>query len=287
MSPPTGESALTPTRAPHLTIRPSSGWRALDLRELWHFRDLLLTLAGRDLKVRYKQTALGVAWVILQPLIAAGIFAFVFGGVAGLDAPGEVPYFLFSFVGLLGWNAFSSTLSRASAAMVGNEHLVSKVYFPRLILPLSTVFAALIDFAVAFGMLLVLLLIFWGLPAVNFLLMPVVLLLLLMLSLGIGICATALAVSYRDVGYIIPVFIQFLLYASPVAYALQEVPEQYRAIYSLNPLAPLLEAFRWSLLGVGELEWGYLAYAAAMAGLAFAVGAFVFKRMERKFADVI
>lgn len=251
------------------------------------FRDLLLSLAGRDLKVRYKQTALGVTWVILQPLIAAGIFAFVFGGVAKLEAPGAVPYFLFSFVGLLAWNAFSGSLNRASGAMLGNEHLVSKVYFPRLILPISTLFAALIDFAVALGMLGVLLVLFWKLPTVSVLLMPLLLLLMLMLALGIGFAATALAVSYRDIGYIVPVALQFLLYASPVAYALQEVPEQYRAIYLLNPLAPLLEAFRWSVLGVGEVLWGYLAYAAAVSVLTFGLGAFVFKRMERKFADVI
>ena len=272
---------------PHLTIRPRSGWAALDLREVWLFRDLLFTLAGRDLKARYKQTALGVAWVILQPLMAAGIFAFVFGSVAKLEAPGAVPYFLFSFVGLLAWNAFSGTLSRASQAMVNNEHLVSKVYFPRLILPISTVFTALIDFTVALGMLVILLLLFWHLPAANILLMPVCLLLILMLSLGIGFAATALAVSYRDISYILPVALQFLLYASPVAYALREVPEQYRAIYLLNPLAPLLEAFRWSVLGEGEVLWGYLAYSAAVAVLVFTAGAFVVKTMERKFADVI
>ncbi|CAN5868621.1 ABC transporter permease [soil metagenome] len=278
---------LVEPRKVHLTIRPRSGWAALDLREIWLFRDLLLALAGRDLKVRYKQTSLGVAWVILQPLIGAGIFAFVFGAVAKLEAPGGVPYFLFSFVGLLAWNAFSGTVNRSSGAMVGNEHLVSKVYFPRLILPISTIFAALIDFAVALGMLAVLLGLLWHLPGTALALMPLVLALMLTLALGIGFAATALSVSYRDVGYVVPVALQFLLYASPVAYPLQEVPEQYRAIYLLNPLAPLLEAFRWSLLGVGEVLWGHLLYSAACAATALIAGAFVFKRMERKFADVI
>lgn len=279
-------SLVDPRRA-HITIRPRSGWAALDLREIWHFRDLLRALAGRDLKVRYKQTALGVAWVILQPLVGAGIFAFVFGVVAEIEAPGAVPYFLFSFVGLLAWSAFSGTLNRASGAMVGNEHLVSKVYFPRLILPISTIVAALIDFTVTLGLLAVLLALFWHLPGATLVLMPLILLLMLVLALGIGFAATALAVSYRDVGYIVPVALQFLLYASPVAYPLQEVPERYRAIYLLNPLAPLLEAFRWSLLGVGEVLWGHLLYSAACAATALIVGAFVFKRMERKFADVI
>jgi lipopolysaccharide transport system permease protein len=274
-------------RKPLLTIQPRSRWAALDLREVWLFRDLLLTLAGRDLKVRYKQTVLGVMWVILQPLIAAGIFAFVFGGVANLEAPGAVPYFLFSFVGLLAWGVFSSTLNRTSGVMVGNEHLVSKVYFPRLILPLTNIFATLIDFMVALGMLVILLAVFWHFPAANLLLMPVCVLLLLMLALGVGFAATALNVSYRDVGYITPVAVQFLLYASPVAYSVQEVPEAYRTVYMLNPLAPLLEAFRWSILGVGQVHWGFVTYAAAVCIGTFVVGAFVFKSMERKFADVI
>ncbi len=278
---------LAQSRRPHLTIRPRSGWAALDLQEIWAFRDLLFTLAARDLKVRYKQTALGVAWVIFQPLMAAGIFTFVFGAVAELEAPGGVPYFLFSFAGLLAWNAFSGTLNRAGGALVGNEHLVSKVYFPRLILPVSTIFAALIDFAVALGMLAVLLVLFWHLSGATLGLMPLCLLLMLMLALGIGCAATALGVSYRDVGYIVPVALQFLLYASPVAYPLQEVPERYRAIYLLNPLAPLLEAFRWSVLGVGEVLWGHLLYSGIFAATALVAGAFVFKRMERKFADVI
>jgi lipopolysaccharide transport system permease protein len=277
---------VEPRRA-HLTIRPRSGWAALDLQEIWAFRDLLFTLAARDLKVRYKQTVLGVAWVIFQPLMAAGIFTFVFGAVAELEAPGAVPYFLFSFAGLLAWNAFNGTLNRASGALVGNEHLVSKVYFPRLILPISTIFAALIDFAVALGMLAMLLVLFWHLPGATLVLMPFCLLLVLMLALGLGCAATALGVRYRDVGYIVPVALQFLLYASPVAYPLQEVPERYRAIYLLNPLAPLLEAFRWSVLGVGEVLWAHLLYSAVFAVTALVAGAFVFKRMERKFADVI
>ena len=284
------EQMTTPSVEPrkvHFTIRPRSGWAALDLREIWLFRDLLLALAGRDLKVRYKQTALGVAWVILQPLIGAGIFAFVFGAVAKLEAPGGVPYFVFTFVVILSWNSFSGTINRSSGAMVGNEHLVSKVYFPRLILPISTIFAALIDFAVALGMLAVLLGLLWHLPGATLALMPLVLALMLTLALGIGFAATALSVSYRDVGYVVPVALQFLLYASPVAYPLQEVPERYRAVYLLNPLAPLLEAFRWSLLGVGEVLWGHLLYSAACAVTILIAGAFVFKRMERKFADVI
>lgn len=276
-----------PPARPLLTIRPSRGWAVVDVREVWEFRDLLVSLAGRDLKIRYKQTVLGVLWVVLLPLTAAGIFAFVFGGVAKLETPGGVPYFLFTFTGLLAWNLFNGTLGRASSVMVGNEHLVSKVYFPRLILPLSTVSTGLIDLAVASGMLIILLIAFWHLPGVEILLLPVCLTLLLMLSLGAGMAATALAVSYRDIGYILPVLLQLLLYLSPIAYPLAEVPERFRAIYSLNPLVPLLEAFRWSVLGVGTVPWGGLAYAAVVSLLVLVGGALVFRRMERRFADVI
>lgn len=281
-----GESALA-ARPARLVIRPPRGWLAVDLRELWRYRDLLGTLAGRDLKLRYKQTILGIAWVVLQPLTAAGIFTFVFGGVAALEAPGGVPYFLFAFAGLLAWNLFQGTVTRASTAMLGNEHLVSKVYFPRLILPLSTLGTGLVDFGVAAGMLVALLLAAWHLPGVALLALPVALLALLALALGLGMVAGALAVSYRDVGYVVPVALQFLLYLSPIAYPLAEVPAHYRALYMLNPLVPILETFRWSVLGVGAPAWGGLLYAVGVAGAALLAGALVFQRMERKFADVI
>lgn len=270
-----------------LTIRPSRGWSAVDLREIWQYRDLFRSLTERDLKLRYKQTVLGVLWVVLQPLTAAGIFAFVFGRVAKLEAPGGVPYFLFSFSGLLAWTLFNGTLNRASGAMIGNEHLVSKVYFPRLILPLATVGAALLDFLVSSAMLVVLLLIYWHLPGLSILLIPLCVAVVLTLALGVGMITGALAVSYRDVGYIVPVALQFLLYLSPIAYPLAEVPEAYRALYSLNPLVPLLESFRWAVLGVGELPVGGLVYATLVSIAVAVAGTFVFRRMERKFADVI
>jgi len=271
---------------PTLSIRPRSGWQAINVMEIWQFRDLLLALAARDVKLRYRQTALGAAWVILQPLMAAGIFSFVFGRVAKLPSDG-VPYFLFAYAGLLGWNAFSSTLSKVSGCMVGNSHLVSKVFFPRLVLPLSTVFSTLIDFGVAFAMLAVLMVAHGVLPGVGILLFPVWLLLLLLLALGLGLYSAALTVSYRDVQYILPVFLQFIMYASPIAYAVSAVPEQMQKYYFLNPLSGLMEACRWSLLGRGELHPGYLAYSAVISVGVFVFGAFTFKRMERKFADVV
>ena len=271
---------------PQLTIRPTSGWQAINFRELWEYRDLLLTLASRDVKIRYKQTALGVAWVVLQPLISAAIFAFVFGRVAKLPSDG-VPYFLFSYVGLQAWSVFSNTLTKANTSLVGNAHLVSKVYFPRLILPLSTVPSTLLDFGIAMVMLVVLMLGYHVMPGWALLTMPIWLLLITMLALGAGLFSASLAVSYRDINYILPVATQFLMYASPVAYGVSAVPEKLRLLYFLNPLSGLLEAFRWSVIGRGIVNPGVLAYSTCFAIATFVIGLYAFRRMEDRFADVI
>lgn len=271
---------------PHIKIRPVSGWQALNLAQLWQFRDLLLAFAARDIKLRYRQTALGVAWVVLQPLVAAGIFSFVFGKVAKLDANG-MPYFLFSYVGLLGWNAFSSTLSKASGVLVQNSGLISKVFFPRLMLPFSILLSTLVDFLVGLVALVVIMVCYKVFPTVGILLMPVWLALLLLLAMGCGLYAAALMVSYRDVQHILPVIVPFLLYASPVAYAVTSVPAQYREWYDLNPLSGLIEAFRWSLLGGNSVNWNNVAYASAVAVAVFIAGLYMFKKMELRFADVI
>jgi lipopolysaccharide transport system permease protein len=271
---------------PWLKIRPRRGWGAIDLHELWQFRDLVMTLALRDLRLRYKQTALGVIWVVLQPLLAAGVFSFVFGKVARLPSDG-LPYFLFSYAGLLGWNLFNSTLSKCSGCLVGNSQLISKVFFPRLVLPLSTVPSALIDFTVALGMMAALMGIYRVAPMPALLLLPLWMGVLILLALGIGLCTASLAVSYRDVQYILPVFMQILLYASPIAYSLSAVPRHLRAFFLLNPLSGPLEAFRWSLLRTAPPPAASLVYAIAVSVVVFFVGAYSFKRMERKFADVI
>jgi len=279
-----------PTK-PHLVIQPTRGWAAINLPEIWQFRDLLLTLAGRDVKLRYRQTALGVIWVVLQPLLAAGIFSFVFGKVARMDTDG-IPYFLFSYGGLLGWNAFNSTLGKASTCLIQNSQLISKVFFPRLIVPLSTVFSTLIDFGVALSMMVVLMALNHVVPGLPLLLLPLWILLILMLAIGVGLFAAALTVSYRDVQFVLPVLLQFLLYASPVAYPSSRVPAEWRTLYMLNPLAGLLEAFRWSMFStIGKrgdgVTWWAVGYGAACALVALVAGAFAFKKMERRFADVI
>lgn len=275
-----------PAPKPYLRIRPTSGWAALNLRETWQFRDLLMTLAGRDLKLRYKQTALGVIWVVLQPLLAAGIFSFVFGLVAKLPSDG-VPYFVFSFAGLLGWNLFSGILTKSSVCLLGNQQLISKVFFPRLVLPLSTVPSVLVDFAIAAALMVGLLVAYRIAPGWGLLLLPIWMATIAALALGVGLVTSALTVSYRDVQYILPVFTQMLLYASPVAYAASKVPAEWRGVYFLNPLASLLDAFRWSLLGGPEPMWGSVAYAAVLSAGVLVWGAFAFKKMERRFADVI
>jgi lipopolysaccharide transport system permease protein len=273
---------------PLLTIRPTTGWAALNVREVWAFRDLIVTLAARDVKLRYRQTYLGIAWVVLQPLLAAGVFSFVFGTVAKLPSDG-VPYIVFSYAGLLGWNVFTGTLGKTSHSMLGNSHLISKVYFPRLVLPLSGVVSTLLDAVVSLGPLAVMLAVYGIRPGWGLLLLPVWLVAFVLLGMGLGLVAAALIVSHRDVGYLLPIATQALMYGSPVAYAATAVPGWLQGAYGLNPLAQFLQGLRWSLLGQAVAPPDVL-----LSGLALAlsvavsvVGAFVFQRMERRFADVI
>lgn len=271
---------------PTQVIEACSGGLATDARELWRFRDLLVSLAIRDVKLRYRQTALGAIWVILQPLLAAGIFTFVFGKLAKFPSHG-VPYFVFSYAGLLGWTAFSSTLAKASSSLVANNQLISKVYFPRMILPLSTVFSTLVDFAVALAMMAVMLVATHTFPAAAALTLPLWLALMLALAIGLGLICSALTVYYRDVQYVLPVLTQFLMYASPVGYAVSIVPARVRWLYNLNPLAGLLEGFRWSLLPRYAPPGFSAAYAAAASLCALVLGAAIFRQMQRRMADVI
>ena len=271
---------------PYLTIKPRSGLGRLNLRELWQFRDLLMTLAGRDIKLRYRQSVLGVIWVILQPLAAAIIFAFVFGTVAHLPMDGFPPI-VFVFAGQVIWGIFSNTLTKGSMSLVQNANLVSKIFFPRLVLPLSTVPSTLLDFAVSLSALAVVMAIHGIVPGIGILLLPLWLLLALALSVGVSLYAAALMVSYRDVQYAIPVLIPLLMYISPIGYSLSIVPERYQAIYCLNPLVGLIEAFRWSLLGGGHLSWPLIGYTVVVTLVIFIGGALTFQSQERRFADVI
>ncbi len=269
-----------------LIIEPPKRWAFIHLRDVWDFRHLLFRLAARDITLRYRQTALGVIWVILQPLLAAGVFSFVFGKIADLPSEG-VPYFAFSYAGMLGWNLFSSTLSKFSTSLLANSGLVSKVFFPRLILPLSTLGSTFTDFAVALAMMTVILAATGVGSGIRLMILPFWVLLALMIGAGIGLVSAALMVNYRDVGYVIPIMLQILMYATPIAYSLTEVPKATLVWVELNPLTGVMLGFRWSLLGVSPPDTFSITCSAIAAPLLFLAGMVSFSRMERRFADVI
>ena len=273
-------------RRPTIVIQPQRGRLGLNLREIWEYRDLLLILADRDVKLRYKQTLLGVTWVILQPLATAIIFTVIFGNFARLPSDG-LPYILFVFAGLLPWNLFSASLSRAGGSLVGSASLISKVYFPRVLVPLASVGAILIDFLVAFAVLVILMIFYRVTPSIRMLTLPFFLLLTLLTSMGVSLLISALSVYYRDFLFALPFVIQFWTYASPVAYAMSIVPEQWRWVFSLNPAVAFIEGFRWALLGSNGLTWGMVIISALSSIVFFIGGLVVFRRIERGFADVI
>lgn len=256
------------------------------VREMWRYRDLFHALGTRDLRLRYRQTFLGIAWVVLQPLAAAGIFAFVFGRIARVPTDGQ-PYVLFALAALAGWNFFSSVLTRASMSLIQNPQLVTRVYFPRLILPLAVLPAALVDLLVTLAAFAALAVAQGHGFDARLIGVPAAVLLLGMLALGTGFAAAALAVRYRDVQYLLPVAIQLALYASPVAYSASAVPERWQALYYANPLAAPLELLRWSLLGTPAPASRALWFSIGSAAVLLLVGAAIFRGIEQSFADEI
>ncbi len=273
-------------RSHTVIIQPARGLDALNLREIWAFRDLLMILMLRDVKLRYKQTALGVLWVILQPLVAAGIFTVIFGLFARLPSD-EVNYLPFVFSGLLGWNIFANALQRAGNSLLTDARLISKVYFPRILLPISSSLAVLVDFVVALGVLLVLLFATRIPLTPNIFVLPLYVALVLLLALGVSLFVSALNVYYRDFSYALPFLIQVWMYASPVVYSPELIPEAFQSLYALNPMVGVIEGFRWTLLGVGEFPLVSTVIALVIGGLMFVGGALVFYRVENNFADVI
>jgi lipopolysaccharide transport system permease protein len=271
---------------PILVIRPDSARSLGIITDLWQFRDLLWALADRDLRLRYRQTVLGVAWVVLQPLLGALIFTFVFGVVAGLGSDG-IPYVVFTFASLAGWGLFAGIVSRASGSLVQNSGLIGKVWFPRCVLPSSTVPAALVDLTFALLVLGGLMAWFRVTPTLAIVTLPLWVALLIALALAIGFAASALMVRYRDVQHILPVALQLLLYASPVAYAASNVPERFRTIYYLNPVATALDGLRWALLDGVPPPGAAISYAVFATLALLLLGTLMFRRMERSFADVI
>ncbi len=269
-----------------LILEPAKGWADLNLFELWNFRDLFVILAMRDIKLRYKQTALGIIWVILQPLAAALIFAVIFGAFAKLPSNGQ-PYIVFVFAGMLPWNLFAGALQRAGNSLVGDARLISKVYFPRMVIPAASAAAVVLDFLVALVVMFVLLIIYRVPFTWNLLLLPIVTLITLLLAVGVSLFFSALNVYYRDFMYVLPFLIQIWMYASPTVYATNLVPAAVRPIYALNPMVGAIDGFRWALLGVGDFPIFSLTIAVIVGLVVFFAGAFVFQRVERNFADVV
>jgi lipopolysaccharide transport system permease protein len=271
---------------PVIRIRPSSDRLASGLKELWHYRELLYFLIWRDVKVRYKQTAIGAAWAIIQPLMTMIIFTMVFGKFANMPSDG-LPYPIFSFAALLPWTYFSKALNQSVSSVVADANLITKVYFPRLLLPISAVVGGLIDFAIAFIFLLAMMAWYGLAPQWGIVLLPFFVLLTMLTALSVSVWLSVINVRYRDVGQAIPFLVQIWLFASPVAYPASVVPENWRSLYYLNPLAGIIEGFRWALLGsqnppiVSLLSTTAVVLALLYGGIVF------FKRMEKTFADVV
>ena len=271
---------------PVTVIRPPKGWIPVNLRELWAYRELLYFFTWRDLKVRYKQTLFGFAWAIIQPVFMMIIFSLFFGTLAKIPSEG-IPYPLFSYAAVLPWTLFSEGLSRSSNSLVQDANLLQKVYFPRLLMPLSGVLSPVVDFAIAFIVLIGLMLYFGYYPSVMMFLILPFLLLELMLATGIGMWLSAINVEYRDVRYAIPFLIQLGLFASPVVYPVTFVPERFQAVYGLlNPMAGIIEGFRWAILGTKPPSYLLIASVAIIIVILIS-GAFYFRRRERAFADVV
>lgn len=273
-------------------LRPTRGLAALNLRDLWVYRELLVFLTWRDIAVRYKQTMLGVLWAVLQPLLQMLIFTFVFNGIAKIDAASGVPYPIFSYTGLLPWGLFSKALSDAGRSLVANRNMITKIYFPRLIIPLASVLGGVVDFFIA-ALVLVGLMTYYnqqGLYTVEFTaalwLMPLFLLLAIVTALGVGLWLSALNVQYRDVGYVLPFLTQFWMYLTPVIYPIREIPAAWQWLYSLNPMVGVVEGFRWTVLG--QQPPGSALLISSLAAVAVLIsGVFYFRHMERTFADTI
>lgn len=257
-------------------------------KELWDYRDLFYFLAWRDLKVRYKQTVIGVAWAVLRPLITMAIFAVLFGMIAKLPTQGNTPYPILVFSAMLPWYFFSSTLQDSSQSLINHANMLSKVYFPRIIMPVSTMLVHAVDFAIALGLLFALFAIYRHVPTITLLALPVFILQVMMVSIGLGLWLAALNVSYRDVRYVVPFLLQIGLYISPVGFSSAIIPEEWRLVYALNPMVGVIDGFRWSLLGESVPFHVYSYLASVATGFFFFIsGLSYFNRTEREFADII
>jgi lipopolysaccharide transport system permease protein len=279
-------SSQTNTPLPSLRIEPPNRWPSLDVRELWEYRELLYFLTLRDIKIRYKQTVLGAAWAIIQPVFMMVVFSLFFGKLAKVDSDG-IPYPVFAFCALLPWQLFAHAVSESSNSLVGNQNLINKVYFPRLVIPLSAVLSGLLDFLVAFVVLVGLMFWYGIVPGWRIITVPVFILFAMCTALAVGLWLSALSVQYRDVRYVIGFLVQIWLFATPVAYASRIIPERWRAVYALNPMAGVVEGFRWALLGKSSSLSSMLWVSVVVVLITLLGGLYYFRRMEQEFADIV
>ncbi len=271
---------------PVIRIKPSKGWVSLRLSELWQYRELLYFLTWRDIKVRYKQTVLGAAWAIIQPFFTMVVFSLFFGQLARIPSDG-IPYPIFSYTALVPWTFFANGLNQSSNSLVGSAQLITKVYFPRLAVPIATVLSGVVDFVLAFVVLIAMMLFFGVVPTFQTLWLPLFLLLALVTALGVGLWLSAMNVQFRDVRYMVPFLTQFWLFATPIAYPSSLLSEPWRTLYGLNPMVGVVEGFRWALLGTNTAPGPLIAVSALAALTILVSGAFYFRRMEKTFADVV
>jgi len=271
---------------PVTIIRPSRGWISLNLHDLWEYRELLYFLTWRDIKVRYKQTVLGAAWAIIQPFFTMVVFSLFFGKLAKVPSD-NIPYPIFSYAALVPWTFFANGLSQSSTSLVASANLIQKVYFPRLVVPISSVISGAVDFVLAFVVLLGMMLYFGTVPTWNVVWLPLLLLLALVTSLGVGLWLTAMNVQFRDVRYAVPFLVQAWMFATPIAYPSSLLDEPWRTLYGINPMAGVVEGFRWALLGT-ETAPGPIVLVSALVSVGLLIsGAYYFRRMEKTFADVV
>jgi lipopolysaccharide transport system permease protein len=267
-------------------IKPSTGLAALNLRDLWTYRELVLFMIWRDIKVRYKQTLLGAAWAVIQPVLTMLVFNFIFGTVAKVNTEG-IPYPIFSYTALLPWGLFTAALNTASRSLTSNTNMITKIYFPRLVLPMASVLGGLVDFAIAFVILVVMMIYYKVTPTAAIVWLPLFLLLTIITALGVALWLSAINVQYRDVNYVLPFLTQFWLFLTPVAYSAKVISAKWQVVYSLNPMAGVVNGFRWALLGTNSGPNLNMAISVAISLVILVSGLFYFRSMERSFADSI
>ena len=277
---------LQKNQTPVTYLKPSKGWLSIDFKELWRYRELVYFLTWRDIKVRYKQAVLGIAWAVLQPVLTVLIFTVVFGIL--LKTPSQdLPYPLFAISALLPWQLFANALQRSSISLVGNANLITKIYFPRLAIPLSAVMAALVDFGVSFIVLIAMMAYYRYMPGWNMLWLPVIILFALLTALAVGLWLSAINVQYRDVQHMVPFIVQVWMYASPIVYPIEIIPKGiWRVLYGLNPMVGVIQSYRWALLG-GDQPDATMWISVLVVIILLVSGLFYFRRMEKTFADIV